>query len=250
MISGSASLISSCLRVTKCVIAWRHWGVFQTGGIMKLQAIPSSICVPRPPPPPRLFDNGRLTVIYNPHCSPRLSSFHRLGMEVLEYFYHSEKFNLVFAPHIMLFERRWKNRARRLPARYKTCPHMIIDTGSHRSSDMSYTLFSDLYIGDVSSQVYEFLIRPRPCIFLNPQNTPWRHNPYYYHWRLGPVVNDINSLDAALKTAWQTHDTYREKQQDAFAYTFDLMQTTSSLRAANAIVNFLRRAKRHGGHGR
>src|SRR3546814_2965461 len=46
---------------------------------------------------------------------------------------------------------------------------MHIDLGSERSIDMSYTGSADLYLGDVSSQVAEYLYRPRPCVFLNAQ---------------------------------------------------------------------------------
>ncbi len=187
----------------------------------------------------RYFDNDRLTVLYNPHFSPALSSWHRMGPAVLDYFYHSKKFNLLFAPHIMLFERRWKNKAGCLSQRYADCPHMLIDTGSQRSSDMTYTLCADLYLGDVSSQVYEFLLRPRPCIFLNAHQATWRDNPYYYHWQFGRVLDDINTLDAALNTAWETHDKYKQRQKQAFAYTFARTTTPSSLRAARKIVDFL-----------
>src|SRR5580765_209939 len=55
---------------------------------------------------PRLFANDRPTVLYNPHCSPRLSSWFEDGLDVLEAFYRSGKSNLIFAPHVMLFRKR------------------------------------------------------------------------------------------------------------------------------------------------
>ena len=39
---------------------------------------------------------------------------------------------------------------------------------------MAYTQRADIYLGDVSSQVYEFLLNPRPCVFLNPRRFDWR----------------------------------------------------------------------------
>ena len=56
-------------------------------------------------PLPKLFDNDRPTVIYNPHFSPRLSSWYAQGMAVLEAFAQSDRYNLIFAPHVMLFQK-------------------------------------------------------------------------------------------------------------------------------------------------
>jgi len=53
-----------------------------------------------------LFDNDNLTVIYNPHFDPHLSSWYNMGREVLEAFAKTPDINLIFAPHIMMFERR------------------------------------------------------------------------------------------------------------------------------------------------
>src|SRR3546814_13919965 len=60
--------------------------------------------------------------------------------------------------------------------------------GSERSIDMSYTGSADLYLGDVSSQVAEYLYRPRPCVFLNAQGVDWQEDPNYRFWSLGPVI--------------------------------------------------------------
>src|SRR3546814_17702316 len=67
-------------------------------------------------------------------------------------------------------------------------PHMHIDLGSERSIDMSYTGSADLYLGDVSSQVAEYLYRPRPCVFLNAQGVDWQEDPNYRFWSLGPGI--------------------------------------------------------------
>ena len=55
--------------------------------------------------------------------------------------------------------------------------------GSVRSIDMTYTDQASVYIGDVSSQVYEFLRRPRPCIFLNFDRTAWQGDENFAHWK-------------------------------------------------------------------
>ena len=53
-----------------------------------------------------------------------------------------------------------------------------VDLGSPASTDMRYTLPSDVYLGDASSQVYEFLIKPRHCIFrsLLAQSIVWHRD--------------------------------------------------------------------------
>src|SRR5690606_4003226 len=54
-----------------------------------------------------LFDKPRPTVLYDPHPSPSQSSWYRVGPAVLEWFADQDRFNLLFAPHVMLFAKRW-----------------------------------------------------------------------------------------------------------------------------------------------
>lgn len=197
-------------------------------------------------PARKLFDNDRPTVLYNPHFSPQLSSWYEQGREVLEYFLQSKQYNLIFAPHVMLFSKTLHlatgplriERPGAVPERYRHCPHLLIDTGSERSVDMSYTRSADLYLGDVSSQVYEFLHRPRPCLFLNTHRASWRDDENYAHWQAGPVTEDVGQLDAALELAFASHESYCRRQERMFAWTFDLSDIPSSHRAADAILEF------------
>ena len=106
---------------------------------------------------------------------------------------------------------------------------------------MTYTLAADIYLGDVSSQVYEFLIAPRPCIFLDAQNRHWEHDPDFAFWKFGPVVRNITELDSALHTAQLEHAALRPVQDAAFKRTFDLQAVSSATRAAAAIASFLGR---------
>lgn len=196
----------------------------------------------------KFFDNGRKTVLYNPHFDSRLSSWYRFGDEVFEYFYQSKDYNLIFAPHIMLFERlmhvsletgavRFRNR---IPYRYRTCPHMHIDVDSPALADMTYTMSADIYLGDVSSQVYEFIYEPRPCLFLNAHDAAWQNDPNYDLWNLGRVINTTADLGQALASAEADHvQNFEARQKSAFSYTFDINYTPSSVRAARAIVEYL-----------
>lgn len=195
----------------------------------------------------KLFADDKPVVLYNPHPEPRLSSWYKMGIEVLDFFRTSKDYNLIFAPHVMLFRRRlhislesWAARVRRnLPRRFHDCPHMLIDTGSSASVDMTYTLAADIYLGDVSSQVYEFLVQRRPCVFLNAHGADWQHDANYAFWKFGPVLDDVAHLGAALDGVVTSHDRYRPIQEAAFQDTFDLQPVASSVRAADAIAGFL-----------
>jgi hypothetical protein len=194
-------------------------------------------------------DNGKPTVLYNPHPSPHLSSWYRHGRAVLDHFLNDDRYNLIFAPHVMLFHRRFVltidklriDRPGLIDRRVKEAPNIHVDLGSRASTDMSYTSAADIYLGDVSSQVYEFLHRPRPCLFLNSQNAEWRGNPNYAHWQTGEVIADPTDLGAALDRAIAEHAHYLPMQQELFRRSFDLTEESSADRAAKAILGSLAR---------
>jgi len=192
-------------------------------------------------------DPSKPVVLYNPHPSPRLSSWYRMGPALLEAFYRSGRYNLVFAPHVMMFARDWTvtiappsiRRMHKPAQRYTDAPHLLIDLGSAASTDMTYTNLADIYVGDVSSQVYEFLHRPRPCLHLNAHHLAWQGNPDYAHWRAGPVVGpDTDILDAVDK-AVATHGSYLSAQRDLLNDTFSVTGEPAASRAAHAITAFL-----------
>jgi len=160
---------------------------------------------------------------------------------VLDFFVENRDYNLIFAPHVVLFKRSQRHQAL-LPKQYYNIPNILIDTGSLESADMTYMRAADIYLGDVSSQVYEFLLEPRPCIFLNGHNVAWQNNPYYSHWRLGQVVDDVQTgLRQALEAAFVSHPQFLPQQRAAFAYTFRMeSDRTAAQRGADVIARFLR----------
>ncbi|MCC7413110.1 MAG: hypothetical protein IT495_15955 [Gammaproteobacteria bacterium] len=203
-----------------------------------------------------LFGNGRPTVLYNPHFDPRLSSWYDMGEAVLEYFADHSNYNLICAPHVMLFrkkvhislESKRMRFTKTLANKYVSCANIKFDAGSPCSINMHYISNADIYLGDVSSQVYEFVRHPRPCIFLNSHERHWHTNENYRHWHLGPVLESVEDLDAALTKAFADHAQWIHRQRWAFEDTFDLSDTPSSIRAARAIVEFLgARQKRNAG---
>lgn len=198
--------------------------------------------------PKPLFANDRPTVVYNPHFDPKLSSWFAFGEKLLDYFAAQDRFNLIFAPHVMLFQRkilastehRLIRIRRNLPERYDGLDHMLIDTGSERSVDMSYTRAADIYVGDVSSQIYEFIAQSRPAILLNSHNADWRNDASYDFWRFGPVVDSVPDFIDALDRALPLAAEYRDVQQQAFGATYSIdPETPSAVRGARAIVDYL-----------
>ncbi len=196
----------------------------------------------------RLFDNDRLTVVYNPHFSPNVSSWYKMGLEILEYFYNNQKYNLIFAPHIMLYTRKMHFSEEKkssigwvkpVPEKYFNCPHILIDTDGIACTDMTYTLGADIYMGDVSSQYHEFLINPRPSVFINAHQLDWKDDESYLNWHTGAVVEDIQDLEAGIQQAINDHGMHRDGQKKLFDATFELTDETSSKRAARAISDFL-----------
>ena len=181
--------------------------------------------------PETFFANDNPTFLYNPHFDPHLSSWFDYGADILEYFYqNSDQFNLIFAPHVMLFlkkvhispEYHVTRKRPDIDPKYYNAPNIRIDVDSARLFDMSYTLSADAYIGDVSSQVYEFLYRPRACFFIDTHskvapNAP----PEYDFWNNGPVVRNAQELLPLLADYEAIAVQYRDAQECRMAYTAD-----------------------------
>jgi len=197
------------------------------------------------PPPLPMQRNGRPTVLYNPHVSPHLSSWYRQGRRILDFFLENQNYNLIFAPHVMLFQRPFavtidKFRAAwagKVAQKYLNAPNIHFDPGSSASTDMSYVRAADIYIGDCSSQIYEFLQQPRPCVFVNAQRYAWRGDPNFAHWQAGPVIETAQELERALDFSVAHHKwRFEPIQRRMFDHTFDLTEETSSLRAARVVL--------------
>ncbi|WP_033073976.1 hypothetical protein [Sphingopyxis sp. MWB1] len=185
-----------------------------------------------------LFDNDRPTVLYAPHFRRSLSSWDRFGTGLIAWFAAQERYNLVVAPHVRLFAE--ASAAQRAAVEALAIKGKVfVDLGSDRLFDMSYTAGADLYIGDVSSQVYEFLATPRPCLFLNAHGVAWRDDPDYLFWTLGDVLGDLGGLEAALDAAPARHAAYVSAQQQRLYESIGGNPAGAAARGAEAILAFL-----------
>ena len=200
---------------------------------------------------PRLFDNDRPTIVYNPHFDPNLSSWYDHGPDILRWFASEagQSFNLIFAPHVMLFRKELHvspeyGIARRrpdIPEEARSAANILIDTDSPRLFDMTYTLAADAYLGDASSQIYEFLVRPRPAFFIDARrDVKAEDDEWHLFWECGPVVRSVDALNALLPDMKAIGESYRARQEELFAYTIDLGDRPASERAADAILEAIK----------
>lgn len=188
---------------------------------------------------PRLFQINQPVVLYNPHFHETLSSWHEYGFDLLDSFVQASKFNFIVAPHIRLFEKACDESRARVLA-YGKYPNIHIDLGSSRSTDMTYTRLADIYFGDVSSQVYEFLSVPKPCVFIGPETTAWRDNPDYAHWRYGQVCHTTDAVMGALDTAFADHEIYKSTQVSGCRAAMGDPDWNPVARAAQIMLSILR----------
>jgi hypothetical protein len=181
---------------------------------------------------PRIEKNGPPMALYNPHFDRDLSSWFKHGAEIVRAMEGIPGWRFVVAPHVKL---------KGGPKTVSSAPNVTIDMGSVRSIDMSYTEEADVYIGDISSQVYEFLRRPRPCIFLNLDRIAWQDDEHYTHWNLGQVIESPGELGPALERAAQLQPKFESAQRAATMRSIDSAEEPASERQARAILNFARR---------
>lgn len=188
------------------------------------------------------FPDNKPVVVYNPHFNKLTSSWYKHGLEVLEYFFQSKEYNLIFAPHIYLFNRKGFLKPDDIPRKYFEAKNIYIDLGSIKSSDMTYTLLADIYLGDVSSQVYEFGIKPRLSVFLNSHSIRWQNDLNYHFWHTGPVISEVSELTKALQISEPEKLGYLAIQKQLFQENFlSDPQEKAIEKGAKAINQFMKK---------
>jgi hypothetical protein len=183
------------------------------------------------------FNNDRPTVLYNPHFNESLGSWSNWGRKIVDTFASQSDFNLILAPHIRMFENATASEREAFEA--MSIPGKIIaDSGSIASCDMSYTVAADIFLGDVSSQAYEFISTPRPCVFLNSHGVQWKDDKNYAFWQFGDVVSAFDDLFVSLKQAAARHSgIYRELQTASLARAIGVDCQTAPARSVSAVIN-------------
>ena len=187
-----------------------------------------------------VFENTKPTVIYNPHFTTPFSSWHKFGQEILDYFYHQNQYNLIFAPHINLFNKRGGSDKSSIPEKFYNAQHIHIDLGSIDSVNMRYTLNADIYLGDVSSQVFEFILQPRPVIFINANQVDYQNDIGYRLWQTGNVISELSNFEEVLQNSQKNFKNFKPIQK--IINTENIYQNdkfSPSERGSKAIIEFL-----------
>ncbi|HKQ27521.1 MAG TPA: CDP-glycerol glycerophosphotransferase family protein [Burkholderiales bacterium] len=178
----------------------------------------------------RLFANERPVALYNPHFDKQVGTWLRHGRDIVRAMETIPDWNFIVAPHVKL---------RGGPDIRSNASSIIVDRGSVRSIDMTYTQAAEIYIGDVSSQVYEFIRTPRPCIFLNLDRVEWQKDPAYSHWHFGQVIETLDALPAALAHAEAMQPQFEALQRTLLEASIDQGDIPASERQAQAILEFM-----------
>jgi hypothetical protein len=193
-----------------------------------------------------VFANKKPVFVYNPHFDPYLSSWYDFGPKLIDWFAGHPEFNLIVAPHVMLFRKKFHWSLEYRTGRFRpeipssaSASNILVDVDSLRLFDMSYMRASDAYIGDASSQIYEFMNNPRPAFFIDARHTAWSGDPRYHHWQAGPVAMSLNELTARLPDYQAVGAEFEPAQRALFAETFDPSPIPASERGAAAIAAFM-----------
>lgn len=191
------------------------------------------------------FEDERPILLYAPHWQEHRSSWWRWGREVVRLLVEDGRFNLILAPHQRLVER--APELRRVLDAVAGLPHVHCDTDGFAMVDGSYTAAADIYLGDTSSQVVEFLMRPRPCVFLDAHGVAWRDDPSYAQWHCGEVVDGLSGLLPALARAGAEHPRYAPVQAEFARSSLGDTGGAAPKRAAEHILAVLNGGRAAGG---
>ncbi|MBA2932870.1 hypothetical protein HZF05_02050 [Sphingomonas sp. CGMCC 1.13654] len=188
--------------------------------------------------PPRLFADDRPVIVYAPHWQRHRSSWWAWGRQIVDMLAQQGRLNVILAPHQRLVEK--APEVREVLAAVAHLPHLHTDLDSFAMVDGSYMGAADLYLGDTSSQVVEFLMRPRPCVFLNPERVDWRATDDHDFWACGEVVDRLDALPEALARARAEHPRYQAEQRGFATDALGDASPEAAHRAARAVIAALK----------
>ncbi|AUW57683.1 hypothetical protein C1T17_05760 [Sphingobium sp. SCG-1] len=181
-----------------------------------------------------IFPEARPVVLYTPHWQSYRSSWWDWGRQIVEMLAEQSRFNVIIAPHQRLFEQ--DRKARAFLDGFSSQRHMHEDSGSFAMVDGSYTRMADLYLGDSSSQIIEFLANPRPCVIADSPSMTWPSGDYQ---KCGDVVRTAEDIWPALMAASERHSAYRDFQHSLALEALGNADEEAALRSARAILDLL-----------
>lgn len=186
----------------------------------------------------QLFDNDNPTFYYNPHWELGLSSYFKWQRFILDFFMVNKQWNLIFAPHPLVKHMSSREKYNIDLDKYNS-QSIIVDHESEKLVDGTYNILSDVYIGDVSSMVTEFLnLKRRPCIFINAHEINWEEQESYHIWNYGEVVDDNRTFTLAVKNSLKKNR-FQEKQKKYLQDFIHREKKTSSTLCTDHIIKEL-----------
>ena len=185
----------------------------------------------------KLFNNDNPTFLYTPHWKKNLTSYNHYTELILEYFSTHTEYNLIFAPHILI--KHWKtSNGYNINYDHYNSDNIVVDFGSESSTNGTYLDVADIYIGDVSSMVFEFIaMKARPCVFLNAHKDQWKGNPDYRFWEYGIVIENESDFESTIP-ATINNFSYSELQHKRVSEYIEIQDKKSCKRAAEALLGF------------
>ncbi|MEW4468745.1 hypothetical protein AB1K62_13035 [Parasphingorhabdus sp. JC815] len=187
-----------------------------------------------------LFCENRPIILYSPHWQPARSSWPQWGREVLKQLVTDGRWNIIFAPHQRIVET--DDQLVSFLRNFGKHDNLHVDLDSFAMVDGSYTRMADVYLGDSSSQVVEFLISSRPVVLLQPPAMTHLYAQKAGYNVLGETVTDASRILDAIAEAPEKFAAYKEAQK-AFADSA-LGQTgpDAAYRAAEIVAGFADRS--------
>jgi hypothetical protein len=192
--------------------------------------------------PRKLFADEKPVVVYAPHWQRHRSSWWAWGREIVGMLARQDRFNVILVPHQRLVEK--DPDVRDVLADVASLPHIYTDLDSFAMVDGTYMATADIYLGDTSSQVVEFLVRPRPCVFLNTGHIDWQATDDHEFWKCGEVVDELQQVVRALERAPARHSEFIGVQESFARQALGETGPEAPRRAARAIIEAIDQQRR------
>lgn len=183
-----------------------------------------------------LFNEDKPIILYNPHWQPARSSWPQWGREVLAKLVADGRWNIVFAPHQRLVET--DEEIEEFLSDFGEHDNLHFDLDSFATVDGSYTRMADIYLGDSSSQVVEFLISPRPVVLLQPPEMTDLFAQRAGYNILGETVESADRITDAIADASVRFADYEDAQKEYAASSLGETGPDAARNAAKIIAGF------------
>lgn len=183
-----------------------------------------------------IFNNSNLIVLFNPHFNSEggASAWEFFGVLLFDFFVEHPDLNLIFAPHPNLS----KTFNLSVLEKYEKMDNIHIDIESVNLSNLYYESITDVYVGDISSQVFEYVaLKNRKLIFLSSSK---KINPDAYDiFDLGTLMEtwDKKLFLKTIKSCFTIEDFEKQRKYISLVFSPDI--ESPSMIAAKSIVKLI-----------